>query len=617
MNIFPRVASARPIVLGVAALICASLVQAETTPKTTGSAAHAPKSWTDIDGRSYQGAEIDRSKATVFVFASTLCPISNIYMPRVTELARTYGDRGVRFYLVDPNSEDTTAALRAYAKERKLPFPVVIDTGLALADWLGASRTPEVVVVKQDGDLFYRGRIDDNQDRSQVVHSDLKEAIDAALAGTSIAHPRTLSFGCAIFRDTVKPVASRTAKVTFTRDIAPLLNKNCVVCHRSGESAPFALQTFRQARTWATAIKDYTARRIMPPWKAAPGAGDFHDARTLTQSEIDKLGQWVDSGAPEGSAKDLPAPPRFPDPKEWTLGRPDVVTQPSRPYHLAAEGPDVYRNFVLPVDFDHDRYVSAMEFKPGNRAVVHHVVLYIDENAASLKLDGKDTEPGYTVPGTGIGILNAQWGEVWVPGRTPRLLPSGVAVKIAKGSKLVMQVHYHKNGAPQSDSTQVAVYFAKSHIDQAMHTVPLVNPSIALKPGVGDQKLKMSFTLPLDAHLHTIFPHMHLIGRQMRATAILPDGEKKQIPLINVTDWDFNWQETYAYREPVALPKGTRVEVEAIYDNTDSNPRQANHPAKTVYWGEQTTDEMCVMVLGLTVDREKLNVNIDPKTGGI
>ncbi|HLJ55134.1 MAG TPA: hypothetical protein VKT77_08835, partial [Chthonomonadaceae bacterium] len=485
-----------------------------------------------------------------------------------------------------------------------------------VADWLAANRTPEAVVLKPEGDIFYRGRIDDNQDRTRVVHSDLREAIDAALAGKPIMHPRTLSFGCAIFRDAARPAAvGGASRVTFTHDIAPILNQNCVVCHRAGESAPFALQTYQQARTWAGALKEYTARRIMPPWKALPGAGEFHDARVLSDADIARIAKWADSGAPQGDPKELPAAPRFPDPSAWALGKPDMVVQPPRPYHLAAEGPDVYRNFVLPVDFDQDRLVSAMEFKPGNRAVVHHVVLYIDTSGNSAKLDGKETEPGYTVPGTGIGTLTADWGEVWVPGRTPRLLPPGVAIKIPKGSKLVMQVHYHKNGAIQEDTTKLAIYFAKGKVQQMMRTFPLVNPRIALKPGEAGQRMHIGVTLPVAAHLCTIFPHMHLLGREMRATATFPDGKK--LPLIDVNDWDFNWQETYAYKEPVALPKGTKVDIEAVYDNSDANPRQSNHPAKLVTWGEQTTDEMCVCVLGFTVDGEKLDLDADALRGGI
>jgi mono/diheme cytochrome c family protein len=587
------------------------VAQADDAGKYSPGAAHAPHRFQDIDGRSYDVAQIAKNKATLFVFVSTECPISNLYMPRLSEMARMYKDRGVGLFVIDSNPEDSLDSLRRYARERKLTFTVVKDNGTALADWLSAASTPEAVIVDSRGDVRYRGRIDDNQDRAKVIHNDAREALDALLAGKPIARPRTIAFGCAIFRDHAQAAIPKATgiKVTYAHDVAPILARNCVVCHRAGESAPFPLETYPQAHTWATAIKDYTARRIMPPWKAAPGFGDFHDARTLTDAEIALVATWANTGAPQGNLADLPPAPHFPDPKAWTLGEPDTVLQPARLYHLAAEGADVYRNFVLPVDFHEDRYISAMEFKPGNRAIVHHIVLYIDTSGKSAELDDKETEPGYTTPGTGIGISGAQWGEVWAPGRRARLFPEGVAFKIPKGAKLVMQVHYHKNGAPQIDTSQVALYNAKGVLDQVVKTYPMNNQEFVLMPGNRAQTVTMSFTVPVDVHLRTIFPHMHLLGQEMRATATLPDGTKKS--LIYVKDWDFNWQETYVYKDPVALPKGTRVDVVTIYDNSDTNPRQPNHPAREVRWGEQTTDEMCLCVVGLTMDNQKLGLPLE------
>lgn len=589
-----------------------STVGAKTTPDTTGAEVKtAAFGWQDLAGHRYTQADVAKNRATVFIFASTQCPVSNVYTPRINELAKTYMPKGVRFFLVNSNREETLAIVQKDAKLRSYPFPVVKDNGTELADRLGARCTPEVIILDPTGDTRYRGRIDDNKDRTKIVRQDAKEALDSLLAGKPIAFPRTLATGCAIFREPTKTAATKPTKgalVTYTRDVAPILNKNCVVCHRSGEVAPFALETWQQAQTWARQIKDYTARRIMPPWKVVPGHGDFHDARVLTTDQIDTLARWCDTGTPQGDPKDLPPAPRFPSPIEWTLGKPDLVMQPIRAYHLDAEGPDVYRNFVLPADFTEDRYVSAMEFKPGNRAIVHHIVTYIDVNAQAVKMDNKEKEPGYSTNGVGIGVLNAEWGEVWVPGRTPRFMPTGVAVRIPKGSKLVMQVHYHKNGAPQTDLSQMALYYAKGKVDKKVAVYPLSNYTFALKPGEKRQEVKASLTVPADVHVHTMFPHMHLLGREMKVTATLPDGTVK--PLIWVNDWDFNWQETYEYREPIALPRGTRLDMTAYYDNTDSNPRQLLHPPKLIRFGEQTTDEMCFAFLGLTFDNQKLDVTI-------
>lgn len=575
----------------------------------SGGTPHAPSHWQDLQGRSYAVGTGAGVRAEVFAFASTQCPISNLYIPRLNELSATYARQGVRFFLVDSNAEDTVSRLQSYAQEHRVAFPLVKDHNTELADCLAADRTPEAVVVDTKGAVVYRGRIDDNTDRTRVVRHDLAVALDELLNGRPISRPRTIAFGCGIYREVAHPqIHPDSSGSVYTRDIAPILNAHCVICHREGEVAPFPLQTYAEARTWASALRDVTARRIMPPWKAAPGIGDFHDARGLTDQEIDAIARWAAAGAPEGDPAALPAPPALPAAGAWTLGAPDLELQPDRPYHLAAEGADVYRNFVLPVNFKEDRYVSAMEFKPGNRSIVHHVVLYIDPTGASAKMDGKESEPGYSVPGVTIGVFGAEWGEVWVPGRTPRALPPGVAVKIPAGARLVMQVHYHKNGAPQTDRTRLALYFARGTVNQLMQTAPLLNWAFALEPGNAHQEVHAHLTLPFDVHARTVFPHMHLLGREMRATATLPDGTLR--PLIAVTDWDFNWQETYVYREPIALPKGTRIDLTAVYDNSDRNPRQPSHPPVTVHWGEQTTDEMCLTVFGFTVDQQRLNLKL-------
>lgn len=571
--------------------------------------AQKPLAWTDVEGRRYTQADITKAKATVFFFSSTECPIANLYTPRMIELAGEYAPRGVQFFLVNSNVGDTRDEVVRHAKERKFPFPAVKDNGTELADRLGASVTPQAVILDSKGAIRYLGRIDDNKDRAKVARHDVREALDALLAGRPIKQARTLPFGCAIFRDapTVASVASK-ATVTYARDIAPILYANCLVCHRSGEVAPFTLETYAQARVWAKQIKDYTARRLMPPWKAVPGYGEFHDKRYLTDEQIALIAKWADSGAPQGDPKDLPPAPKFPDPATWQHGKPDVVLQPARPYHLAAEGEDVYRNFVLPIDFKEDRYVQAMEFKPGNRAVVHHIVAYIDPTGKSAEMDGKESEPGYTVPGVGIGVESAIWGEVWVPGNETRRLPPGVALKIPAGSKLVMQVHYHKTGKPEVDRSRMALYYANGRVEKQIHTFPLGSYFLVIPPNKERHEVRAGYTLPVDVHLRSIFPHMHMLGREMKVTATLPDGTVR--PLIYINDWDFNWQATYHYKEPLALPRGTKLDLVAYYDNSEKNPRQPSHPPRLVTFGPQTTDEMCFAFLGFTIDLENLNIQV-------
>lgn len=598
------------ILLGAAALIAshqnsrADNAQEPDTQSPASTPVHA--AWKDLSGRAWSEKDFARHKATVFVFVSTQCPIANIYSPRINELAQKYTTSDVQFFLVDSNLEDSAAALKRYIQERGYRFPAVKDVGTSLADALSADRTPETIIVDQQGAVRYRGRIDDNTDREKIIRHDASEALDALLDGKPIARARTLAFGCAVFRDTPVSKTQVSHTVTYTRDVAPILARNCVSCHRQGESAPFALESYQQAKIWALPIKTYTARRQMPPWKAAPGYGDFHDARLMSDQEIAVLGKWADAGAPQGNLKDLretsaPAPRA-----EWQLGRPDLILQPTGTYHLEAEGKDVYREFVLPADFKEDQFINAIEFKPDNRAVVHHIIVFFDPSGMSAKLDGKEEEPGYSVPGVGIGTPQSVWVAGWAAGATPYRLPEGAAYRLPAGDKIVLQVHYHKDGKVEADRSRIGLHFAdKAKVDKEIHVASLINAGFHLKAGNSHQEVKASMTVAAPVHVWAVFPHMHLLGREMKMTAELPDGSIR--PLIWINDWDFNWQETYRCKESVMLPKGTKVSLTAVFDNSESNPRQPVHPPKDVFWGEQTTDEMCIGFFQYSLDSQHLS----------
>ena len=542
-------------------------------------------------------------KATVLVFLSTQCPVSKVYAPRLNALAREYQAQGVQMVGVFSNMQEGQTEVAVYAKSRGLTFPVVRDGDASLAAKYGATMTPQAFVISPQGAVVYQGRVDDSADTSQVHHQDLKAALEAILAGRAVPRARTLAFGCVIRRPAAQVASSQ---ITYAHDVAPILQRQCETCHRAGEIGPMALTNYSQAAAWRQDIKRYTASRQMPPWKADPGAGDFQDARRLSSHEIATLAKWADAGAPEGDPKDLPAPAHFTD--GWTLGKPDLVLQPDRPYHMDADGPDVYRCFVVPTDFVHDRYVSAVDVQPGNRTVVHHVIAYIDGTGASAKLDGHEKEPGYTSFG-GVGFMPTGALGGWAPGITAHYLPAGVATAVPKGARIVIQVHYHKDGKPETNLSRVGVYFSKGPVEKTLHVIPII---AGLNIPAGDAHYTVSTTSvpsPVDFHLVAITPHMHLLGRKMKVTATLPNGH--QIPLVSVSDWDFNWQSIYFYKHPVALPQGTKATLTATYDNSTHNPRNPNSPPKAVGWGEQTTDEMCITFLHYTLDREHLSAR-DP-----
>ncbi|MDX1932514.1 MAG: redoxin domain-containing protein [Capsulimonadales bacterium] len=557
--------------------------------------------WKDLANRSYSTSDIVPGKADVFLFTSMECPIAVKYMPRLLRMNAAYAPKGIRFFLVNANPADDAKSFARWSRERKATLPLVKDDKTALADRLGITMTPEAAVVAPDGTVVYRGRIDDNVEEAKVSRRDLANALDDVLAGRPVKVTRVLPFGCAIFRDRPAGKVAVRSPYTWAKDISPILERNCVTCHRKGDVAPFPLDTYGQAKVWAAAIKQYTTRRIMPPWKAQPGHGEFLDTRYLTDAELRKIAVWADGGAPQGALTDRPPAPKRYAVGDWPLGKPDVVVQPVRPFHLEAEGADVYRNFTLPVDFEQDRYISAFDFKPGNRTIVHHMIAYIDKDGSTAKeMDNRETEPGWSVSGGGSGIRNEDWGDGWAPGMNPRRFTPGLAVRVPKGAKLVLQVHYHKTGKPEQDQSQLALYWAEPPVRQVLHTFPIGNAEFVLKPDVADQVVNADLTLPWNVTLHQILPHMHMLGTEMRVRAILPDGTERK--LIHIKDWDFNWQMNYRYREPVRLPKGTRLLLTAKYDNTTRNPRQPSNPPREVRFGEQTNDEMCFAFLGFTID---------------
>jgi hypothetical protein len=396
-------------------------------------------------------------------------------------------------------------------------------------------------------------------------------------------------------------------KPTFNREVVRIFQQNCQSCHHPGDIAPFSLMTYADAFPYRLQIKLMTQSREMPPWKATAGCGEFDAARVLSTSDIETIKQWVDGGAPEGSKADMPPALQFTS--SWTLGQPDMVLSSPEPYTPPATG-DIYRCFTLPTNLPADSYVSAIDIHPGDRETVHHVIAYIDTTGDSVALDEKDPGPGYTsFGGPGFAIVNANAATLggWVPGARPFTLPDGIAYSLPANSRVVLQVHYHPHhGQPLPDRTEIGIYFAKKKPKQLLRILPVINQTFTIPPNNANYEVKASFPIPVpvDTHLWIVAPHMHLLGRKMKVEATLPNGSKQC--LINIDDWDFNWQGMYLYKGGLAMPAFTRYSLTAYYDNSDGNFRNPNSPPKAVSWGEQTTDEMCIAFLGITFDAEDL-----------
>ncbi len=546
------------------------------------------------DGKSHTLGELAAPKATVVAFIGVDCPISNSYVRPLTEMASRFEAKGARFVGVNATPADSLKQVAGHAKEYRLGFPVWKDERQALADALGVRVTPEVFLLDVAGKVQYRGRIDDSyasrtRKNATVSSKDLEAALEAVLAGRPVAKAETQAFGCAIVRQSkVAANAGTTAKVTYHRDVLPILQNRCQSCHRPGQVAPFSLLTYADAKSWATEIKEFTGNRQMPPWLAEPGHGEFSDVRRMSDEELKTLADWADAGAPEGKASDARTARTWSD--EWLLGKPDLVLEMPESFTVPATGDDLFQVFVLKTGLTEDKQVVALDFKPGNSRVVHHVVSFVDTSGAGRKLDEKDPNPGYESGAGGVKVPTATIQGVWAPGNLPRFLPKGVGRPLSKNGDILIQMHYHKTGKEEVDRTKVALYFAKEPMTRVAMTT-IVGPfSIDIPAGAANHEEKMSFRLPIDMEVLNIMPHMHLLGKEMKVTAKMPDGTEKS--LVWIKNWDYRWQDSYRYKEPLLLPRGTQISLSAFFDNSSANPRNPSNPPKRVRFGEQTTDEM-------------------------
>ena len=376
---------------------------------------------------------------------------------------------------------------------------------------------------------------------------------------------------------------------TYSKDVAPILYENCAICHRPGEVAPFSLMTYADTAKRAKLIATVTEKRYMPPWKAEHGYGEFANERRLTDRQIATLRAWADAGAPEGNAADKPKPPVFAD--GWLGGKPDkVLTMPAK-YTLAADGPDQFQCFVLPMGLDRDAFISGLEFRPDNRRVVHHALVFLDTNNAARKLASADgSYPCFGGPKFQGSLVGG-----WAPGAVPLADAEPGLRPIPKGADLVIQIHFHPSGKPEMDQSSLGIRLSDRPGTQGRMAVLLGTRRIDIAPNDSHYVVKSSLELPRDVELSAIAPHAHYLCKDMKITARFPDGSEK--PLIWIKDWDFNWQGSYRYAKPVSLPKGTRLELEYTYDNSEANPRNPVHPPVRVRFGEQTTDEMALAFL--------------------
>jgi len=396
--------------------------------------------------------------------------------------------------------------------------------------------------------------------------------------------------------------------VTFNRDIAPIIFQSCASCHRPGEAAPFPLLTYEDVKKHARQIADVTRTRIMPPWLPDPQAHKFADEMRLSDAQIGLIQKWVDEGAGEGSAADHLAPPKFVE--GWRLGQPDLILRAQKPFILPPQGTDTYWNFIFRVPIEQTRWVKAVEIRPGDKRYVHHANILIDRSGSSRQ---REAEPGAGFGGMEIRIESQVFDPdshllFWKPGTVPYVEPEGLALRLDKGTDLILNTHLQPSGKPELIQPSIGLYFTSHPATKFPMLLQLENDAkLDIPPGEKDFEVTDDFTFPVDIKVLAIYPHAHYLGRDIRAFATLPDGSEKS--LIHIPQWNLNWQAVYRFEEPVFLPKGTKVALRYVYDNSEGNPLNPNHPPVRVMGGNRSSDEMCHLWL------QVLPVNFDAAQG--
>jgi peroxiredoxin len=529
----------------------------------------------DFRGKSWRLEDWADRQIVAVVFLGTECPLARLYAPRLIELQEKYGEQGVQLVAIDSNQQDSLAELAHFARTQEIEFPFLKDPGNRVADQFGASRTPEVFVLDRERRVRYQGRIDDQYtygvQRPKVEHEYLNEAIEALLAGKEFATSHAEAVGCLIGRVTAP---QENSEITYSRQISRIFQARCVECHRPGEIAPFALTEYEEVAGWAPMIEEVVREERMPPWHASPEFGHFANDARLSDEEKDLIYRWVAAGAPEGDPSDLPPPREFAE--GWRIGKPDlVIPMRDTPFQVPAEGEVRYQYFVVDPGFTEDKWVKAAECRPGNRAVVHHIIVAA-QGAGSR----------------GRGELGSEWLTATAPGAMPLLLPDGLAKRIPAGSKLAFQLHYTPNGTAQDDLSSVGLIFADPKtVNKEVVTRQASNHAFRIPPGADNHAVEASFTFNDDSLMLAMFPHMHLRGKSFRYTAHYPDGRSEV--LLDVPRYDFNWQNAYVFPEAKSMPAGTKLACLAHFDNSEANLANPD-PTKEVRWGDQTWEEMMI-----------------------
>jgi len=519
------------------------------------------------------------AKVTVILFTSTSCPVCTAYVPRLSEIAKRHADDKVVWVAIASHPADDADTVAKFAREARLPFPILRDDGTALADKLHVDRVPTVLVLDAGRTVRYAGRIDDQfspgVSRAKVGTSEFADALAAVLKNDEVKVRHAVAVGCKLTRE--RPAPNVGVPVTYYKHVAPIIQSRCQECHRPGEAGPFPLLTYRHARSWSGMMREVVADDVMPPWHAEAPQGHFSNDRRLTPTEKKTLLAWIDHGCQEGDVADAPPPRKYTE--GWRLDRePDEVLRMEEEVQVPAHGLVPYEYIQVGKDFTEDKWLSAIEVRPDQRAVVHHIIAFLlppDKNLFNI-----------LGPDFGRYMLGA-----YVPGDQPIVAGPGQARKIPKGSKVIFEIHYTPNGRAVTDRSVIGLCYVKEPPATELFGLSVMNPTFRIPPGAENYEVKSAYTFPKASTLLALTPHMHVRGKAFRYELVAKDGKRETI--LSVPRYDFNWQATYDFAIPVKVPAGTTLECTAWYDNSAKNPFNPD-PKRTVRFGNMTTDEMMI-----------------------
>jgi mono/diheme cytochrome c family protein/peroxiredoxin len=538
--------------------------------------------FTTLDGKPHKLSDWKSQPGVAIAFTSTTCPVSKRYAPSLARLEKDLHSRNIALLLVNPFASEKPEDIAMQIKEQALTAAYVHDASKAVAQALHARTTTEVFLIDSHRTLIYRGALDDQYGVSYNLdaphESYLLDAVSALLDGKRPLIAATEAPGCEL--DVPSSTVTTNTQVTYHRDVARILQQNCVQCHHDKGIAPFALDDLADVTDRAKTIRRVIDDRVMPPWSAAPIAdgqpNPWANDHSLSSRDKADLLAWINSkDRPLGNPADAPAPLKFSS--EWSIGKPDLIVQIRQPFSIKAEGFMPYQVALVETTLTEDKWVQAYEIMPTAREVVHHVIVQVHEKGSIIKRGGGEGDGGY-------------WGA-YVPGNSGRTYPEGFARKLPAGATISFQIHYTPSGKAVQDQLRMGLVFAKEPPHFAMHTAAVANHKLLIPPGDANHTEVMTQTVPFDMPVTALLAHMHVRGKAFKFDVTYPDGKSET--LLDIPRYDFNWQLRYEFKEPRVLPRGSTVKTTAVFDNSPGNKANPD-PTKTVRWGQQTYDEMMI-----------------------